>query len=111
VGLYIVPIIMAYRPILGNGSWLEVIQAMVTCAAGLLAISAALDRYLFRRATRLEVIMLVFAAICLFLPAITVAGIIIPDYISDIIGTSTLTGVLFMQKRHSTFPVTPQHHG
>jgi TRAP transporter 4TM/12TM fusion protein len=106
VGLYIVPIIMAYRPILGNGTWLEVIQAMVTCAAGLLAISAALDRYLFRKATMPEVIMLVFAAICLFWPEMKLAGFTIPAYISDIIGALTLTGVLFMQKRHSPLPST-----
>ena len=106
VGLYIIPIIMAYRPILGNGPWWEVVQAMITCAAGLLAISAALDRYLFRRATKREVILLVFAAICLFWPEMKLAGFIIPAYISDIIGALALTGVLFMQKRYPTLPAT-----
>ncbi|MCK4943071.1 MAG: DUF3394 domain-containing protein, partial [Candidatus Aminicenantes bacterium] len=106
VGLYIVPIIMAYRPILGNGPWWEVVQAMITCAAGLLAFSSALDRYLFRRTTMLETILLVFAAICLFWPEMKIADFIIPAYISDIIGAITLTGVLFMQKRYPTLSAT-----
>jgi TRAP transporter 4TM/12TM fusion protein len=76
-GLYIIPIIMAYRPMLGIGDqhillhW-EVIATFVTTTFGLIAFAAALERYLFRKATWLETILLVIAAACLFWPTLFV---------------------------------------
>ena len=72
-GLYIIPIIMAYRPMLGVGKEqellnFEVILTMLTCALGLLAFAAALERYFIRKATWLETILFVLAAIGLFWP-------------------------------------------
>jgi len=57
-GLYIIPIVMAYRPLLGNGPLWEVVLTMITCAAGLVAFAAVLDRYLLRWTTWLETCLL-----------------------------------------------------
>jgi TRAP transporter 4TM/12TM fusion protein len=76
-GLYIIPIIMAYRPMLGIGEqhtllhW-EVIATFVTTTLGLVAFAAALERYLLRQATWLETFLLVVAAACLFWPTMFV---------------------------------------
>jgi TRAP transporter 4TM/12TM fusion protein len=67
-GLYIIPIVMAYRPLLGNGPAWEVALTMVTCGAGLVAFAAALDRFFFRPATWLETGLFAVAALALFWP-------------------------------------------
>jgi TRAP transporter 4TM/12TM fusion protein len=72
-GLYIIPIVMAYRPLLGMGEnyelfhW-EVGLTMIMTTFGLLAFASALDRYLLRRATWLETILFGLAAFGLFWP-------------------------------------------
>ncbi len=98
-GLYIIPIVMAYRPLLGNGPAWEVALTMVSCAAGLLAFAAALDRYLLREATWLETIMLVLAAAGLFWPDLRLPdGVVVPEYITDIIGAGLLAAVFVLQR-------------
>jgi TRAP-type uncharacterized transport system fused permease subunit len=102
-GLYIIPIVMAYRPLLGNGPWWEVLLTMVTCGAGLVAFASALDKYLMRRATWIEVVLLVLAAGCLFWPAIRVsAGFTIPAIVTDICGGIMLLAVILLQKKTVT---------
>jgi len=97
-GLYIIPIVMAYRPLLGNGPWWEVVLTMLTCAAGLLAFAAALDRYLLCPATWLETVMLLLASICLFWPDVTLpSGSIIPAYLSDALGAALLGAAVVSQ--------------
>jgi TRAP transporter 4TM/12TM fusion protein len=72
-GLYIIPIIMAYRPMLGVGEshsllhW-EVILTYITTACGLVAFAACLERYFLRRATWFETFLLALAAAALFWP-------------------------------------------
>jgi TRAP transporter 4TM/12TM fusion protein len=73
-GLYIIPIVMAYRPMLGVGERYELLHwsVMLTfffTALGLVAFAAALERYFIRRATWLETFLFVAAAIGLFWPA------------------------------------------
>lgn len=97
-GLYIIPIVMAYRPLLGNGPTWEVVLAIVTCAAGLVAFAATLDRFFLRRATWLETIMFLVAAGCLFWPDVRLAGGVIPAYITDLIGATLLGGAILLQK-------------
>jgi len=98
-GLYIIPIVMAYRPLLGNGTMPQVVLAVITCGAGLLAFAAALDRYMFRKTTLLETIMLVAAAGFLFWPDINLEnGFFIPAYLTDIVGGLLLIVVILMQK-------------
>ncbi len=69
-GLYIIPIVMAYRPLLMNGPPLEVAATMVATAAGLAAFAAALDRYLLRAATWVETALLAGAALACFWPSL-----------------------------------------
>ncbi|MEN8692595.1 MAG: TRAP transporter permease [Desulfobacterales bacterium] len=72
-GLYIIPLIMAYRPLLGMGEnyellhW-EVAFAMVTTTLGLVAFASALERYFIRRATWLETGLFTLGAAGLFWP-------------------------------------------
>jgi len=92
-GLYIIPIIMVYRPMLGIGEqhtllhW-EVISTFVTTTFGLVAFAAALERYLFRHATWLETVLLVIAAACLFWP----------DMFVDSVGLVLFGVVVLLQK-------------
>ena len=67
-GIYIIPIIMAYRPLLMNGTPFDVITTMLATLVGLIAFAACLDRYFLDHATWLEVLLLFGAASCLFWP-------------------------------------------
>ena len=92
-GLYIIPVIMAYRPLLGMGPdydllhW-DVIFTMFTTAVGLIAFAAALERYLFRKATWLETILFAVAA----------AGLFWTELWADVIGWITFAVVVLLQK-------------
>lgn len=105
---------MAYRPLLGMGKdyelmhW-EVILAWITTLLGLVAFAAALDRYMFRKATVLETIMLVFAAALLFWPDIMLpGGAVIPAWLVDSVGLVLLALVVAMQKFISPAAGGPQ---
>ena len=73
-GLYIIPIVMAYRPLLGMGEnyelfhW-EVIWTMSVTTLGLVAFASAIERYFFRRATWPETLLFSLAALGLLWPA------------------------------------------
>jgi len=67
-GLYIIPIVMAYRPLLGNGPTGEVILTMALTAFGLIAFAGCLERYLLRRLSILETGILGLAALAMFWP-------------------------------------------
>jgi TRAP transporter 4TM/12TM fusion protein len=110
-GLYIIPIVMAYRPLLGVGEahdlfhW-QVGMTMLTTACGLVAFASALERFFVRRATWLETAMFVIAAACLFWPAIDLppGGVwflpgvsSIPIWTLDLVGLAFFAGVLAMQ--------------
>jgi len=112
-GLYIIPIVMAYRPLLGGAPPWETGVTMASCAAGLLAFAAALDRYLLRHATRSETIMLFFAAGCLFWPDICLpGGGVISAYFTDAIGGGLLVTVILMQRiKTASFLTTPESIG
>ena len=73
-GLYIIPIIMAYRPLLGVGEAYNLFHwrvglTMFTTTLGLVAFASALERYFMRRATWLETLLFWAAALGLFWPA------------------------------------------
>ena len=84
---------MAYRPMLGMGTdyslmhW-EVGLTMLTCALGLLAFAAALERYFIRKASWLETGLFVLAA----------CGLFWPTYWSDLAGAGCLIAAIFLQK-------------
>jgi TRAP transporter 4TM/12TM fusion protein len=95
-GLYIIPVIMAYRPLLGVGKtydlfhW-EVGLTMFTTTLGLLAFASALERYFMRRATWLETLLFWLAALGLFWPA----------YWADVAGLAAMLSAVLLQKFHS----------
>ncbi|NOX33491.1 MAG: TRAP transporter permease [Deltaproteobacteria bacterium] len=98
-GLYIIPIIMAYRPLLGMGNnyelfhW-EVMVTMVTTTLGLVAFASALERFFLRKTTLVETLLFWVAAICLFWP----------EYWIDVAGFIALILAVALQK---LYPVTP----
>ena len=92
-GLYIIPLVMAYRPLLGMGKEYEllhvpVIFTMVTTFLGLTAFAAALERFFLRRATWLETILFWLAA----------AGLLWPDTWADIAGLGLFVLAIGLQK-------------
>jgi TRAP transporter 4TM/12TM fusion protein len=78
-GLYIIPVVMAYRPLLGNGPPGEVILTMALTAFGLVAFAATLERYLLRRQSILETGILGLAALAMFWPIywLSIAGAVL----------------------------------
>jgi TRAP transporter 4TM/12TM fusion protein len=92
-GLYIIPIIMAYRPLLGMGSdytllhW-QVGLTVITTLLGLIAFASAIERYFIRRATWPETILFWIAA----------AGLFWPQYWADGLGMAAFVAVAAMQK-------------
>ncbi len=100
-GLYIIPIIMAYRPLLGMGEnyelfhW-EVVLTMITTTLGLFAFASAIERYFLRKATIFETLLFWLAAIGLFWP----------EYWADIAGFIALIAAIALQKFYSITPTT-----
>ena len=82
-GLYIIPIIMAYRPLLCNGPVTEVIMTMCFTAIGLVAFTSFLERFLFKRLSLVETLLMGSAALALFWP----------NYLISSAGTLLLAGI------------------
>lgn len=102
-GLYIIPIVMAYRPLLGMGKHYELLHAdvfitMASTTLGLVAFAACLDRFFLRRATWLETILFGLAAAGLFWPGLTIAGVHVPDYLVNLVGLGLLVAAVALQK-------------
>ena len=100
-GLYIIPIIMAYRPLLGMGAdyelfhW-EVLLTMATTTLGLVAFASAIERYFLRKATIIETLLFWLAAIGLFWPT----------YWADTVGFIALTLAVLLQRFYFFSPKT-----
>ena len=93
-GLYIIPIIMAYRPLLGMGETYNMLHwqvgwTMIATTLGLVAFAAAIERFFLRKTTLVETILLWIAA----------AGLFWPEYGSDIAGLVAFIIVIVLQKR------------
>lgn len=87
-GLYIVPILMAYSPLLFEGPIFESLRAIVSGSIGLIAFTAFMERYLLRRATWLETGILAAATTCCLWP----------ELMTDIVGVLLLISVFLMHK-------------
>ena len=101
-GLYIIPIIMAYRPLLGVGenytsAALEVFFTVFTTTLGLVAFASALERYFIRKATLLETVLFALSALGLFWP----------EYWSNAVGLILFMLVAAMQKLHTPAVLQP----
>ena len=95
-GLYIIPIIMAYRPLLGMGKNYELMHwevglTMLTTTLGLIAFASGLERYFLRKATWLETALFWLAA----------AGLFWPEYWADVAGFIAFVGAVALQKYYS----------
>jgi TRAP transporter 4TM/12TM fusion protein len=93
-GLYIIPIIMAYRPMLGMGATYELLHwqvglTMITTLLGLIAFASAIERFFIRKATWTETILFWIAAAALFWPR----------YWADGVGMAAFAVAFAMQKR------------
>ena len=93
-GLYIIPIIMAYRPLLGMGAGYELLHwqvglTMITTMLGLIAFASAIERYFIRRATWPETMLFWIAA----------AGLFWPQYWADGLGLIAFAAAVVLQKR------------
>ena len=102
-GLYIIPLVMAYRPLLGVGKTYslahgEVALAMVTTMLGLVAFAAAIERYFIRKATWPETILLAAAA----------AGLLWPTLWADAAGAVLLAAAVALQLRRKPAFTTPE---
>lgn len=64
--LYVVPVLMAYTPILMNGPWSDVITAWVGAAFGFVCTSAIFEGYMLRRLNLLDYVILSVAAVGFF---------------------------------------------
>ncbi|MDY6793513.1 MAG: TRAP transporter permease [Thermodesulfobacteriota bacterium] len=94
-GLYIIPIIMAYRPLLGMGKNYELMHwevglTMIITTLGLIAFASGLERYFLRKATWLETILFWLAA----------AGLFWPQYWADVAGFIAFVSAAVLQKSY-----------
>jgi TRAP transporter 4TM/12TM fusion protein len=92
-GLYIIPIVMAYRPLLGMGPGYELFHwqvawTMTVTMLGLIAFASGIERYFIRRASWIETILFWLAA----------AGLFWPSYWTDGLGLVALVVAVGMQK-------------
>ncbi len=92
-GLYIIPIVMAYRPLLGMGPGYELFHwqvawTMIATMLGLIAFASGIERYFIRRASWIETILFWLAA----------AGLFWPAYWTDGLGLVALVVAVGMQK-------------
>ncbi len=95
-GLYIIPLVMAYRPLLGLGPGYELFNWQVGLSVGatllgLIAFASGLERYFLRRATWLETVLFWLAAL----------GLLWPNYWADAAGLIALTAALLLQKAYN----------
>ncbi|MCG8564908.1 MAG: TRAP transporter permease [Desulfobacterales bacterium] len=95
-GLYIIPIVMAYRPLLGMGEGYElmhgpVIWTICVTTLGLVSFASALERFFIRRADMVETLLFWGAALALFWPA----------YWADLVGLGALGLAMGLQKFRS----------
>ncbi|NQU64810.1 MAG: TRAP transporter permease [SAR324 cluster bacterium] len=95
-GLYIIPIVMAYRPLLGMGENYELLHwevgiTMITTTLGLVAFASTLERYFLRRATWTETLLFFMAAV----------GLVWPEYWMNLFGFVALLAAVLSQKYYT----------
>jgi len=98
-GLYIIPIVMAYHPLLLNGTTGEVVQTVIFCTIAITAFVICLERYFLVPLTWVETILYGGAAIALIWANDTV------NYIGLVISL-ILTAYQIIAKRKAPDPKT-----
>jgi len=74
-GLWIIPFLFYYRPILLNGPWHDVAIAVISCSLGLIVAACFLEGYMFRKNKIFEQILLGISAFLLLWPTLLYNGI------------------------------------
>lgn len=87
-GMYIIPILMAYTPLLLNGTPFQVTVAIFSGTLGLVGFTSFLEGYLLRRTTIIERITLAIATFLL----------LFPNMLSNVIGFILLASIFIMHK-------------
>jgi len=95
-GLYIIPIVMAYRPLLGMGKTYELMHwnvalTMAATTLGLVAFASCIERYFTRKATWLETGLFLLAA----------AGLFWPEFWTDAAGFAAFVTAVLLQKLYT----------
>ncbi|MPZ67806.1 MAG: TRAP transporter fused permease subunit [Pseudonocardiaceae bacterium] len=90
-GLYLIPLLMAYSPLLLNGTLEEIVLAVITGSLGLFAFAVALEGYWLTRTTLAERLAVVAATVLL----------LTPSYLLDAGGAVALAAVVFVQVRRA----------
>ncbi len=95
-GLFIVPLMMAYAPLLlhGDNSWADVLYAGVVTLALILALAVALERYLVREVGTPSAILFMACALLLLLPWVYTRAV-------GLLGVGVLVGLHVIQARSS----------
>lgn len=96
-GLYIIPLMMAYSPLLLNGSPIDIIFAVLSGLLGLMAFATAIEGYWLRKTTWSERIAMTVATVLL----------VAPLQIGGIIGAVLVAGVVVNQIRTRPREVVP----
>jgi len=86
-GLYILPVVMAYHPLLLDGPFWEVVQTIICTLLALVAFAASMERYLLVHAGWLETVLFFVSAI----------GLIWPDDLWNLAGFVVLAGIVAVQ--------------
>jgi TRAP transporter 4TM/12TM fusion protein len=73
-GLYIVPFLMAYSPLI-TGPWQDAVPVVITGLMGIYGLSAGFSGYLRRRTTILERLLLITGGILLIVPSMMSNGV------------------------------------
>lgn len=69
-GLYIIPFLFVYTPLLLNGPFWTVVETVISCAAGIVASTMCIEGYLIQRTSIPERIILAGSAYALFHPGL-----------------------------------------
>jgi TRAP transporter 4TM/12TM fusion protein len=88
-GLYILPFLFYYRPLLLNGPVMDVLVTIASSTLGLVVAACFLERYLFRKTKTVEQVLLGLSALLLLWPPL----------LYNIAGLLALAIVVFLQKR------------
>ena len=72
-------------------------MTILTTALGLVGFAAALERYLIRRATWLETVLLVLGSAAMFWPAVTISGVYLSTWTLDVVGLACFAVAVFLQ--------------
>ena len=67
-GLYIIPIVMAYRPLLGNGPAGMVVLTIGLTALGLIAFTSSMEQFLLRKLKVAETLLVGVSALAMLWP-------------------------------------------